>query len=340
MPFWDGMTSVEGYKNIRYQNSIFYKVTHRPSGWDNALQYDQNRIFAFFSNRFSNWDYAASRFSITPFSWIDDDCKSEPFSFNRSTEQVTNQLAAMHKWGMDGQFSNYTYGQNFTSKNYGDYYSDDPVVCTSKLKDYPNLRPYNYLPAIKAASQPSVIDSVNPSLSFSSPITGATYSTNQNSFNLTGTSTDNMAIRYVKWANDRGGSGIAKLSWQIISGDYRSGFVWQMDWDIAGIPLQSGTNNITVTVEDTKGLTSTKTLQVTSSSTSPAPTPTPTPPPPAPAKTGDINNDNLVNIFDLSILMSNYGKTIAQASNPACDINNDNLINIFDMSTLLTHYGE
>jgi hypothetical protein len=58
------------------------------------------------------------------------------------------------------------------------------------------------------------------------------------------------------------------------------------------------------------------------------------------AKTGDLNSDNLVNIFDLSILLSNYGKTKAQATNPACDLNNDSQINIFDLSILLSNYGK
>jgi hypothetical protein len=57
-------------------------------------------------------------------------------------------------------------------------------------------------------------------------------------------------------------------------------------------------------------------------------------------KTGDLNSDNVVNIFDLSILLSNYGKTKAQASNPACDLNNDNVVNIFDLSILLSNYGK
>jgi hypothetical protein len=61
---------------------------------------------------------------------------------------------------------------------------------------------------------------------------------------------------------------------------------------------------------------------------------TPTP------KTGDLNADSQVNIFDLSILLSNYGKSKAQASNPACDLNNDSTINIFDLSILLSNYGK
>jgi hypothetical protein len=54
---------------------------------------------------------------------------------------------------------------------------------------------------------------------------------------------------------------------------------------------------------------------------------------------GDINGDGTVNITDLSILLSNYNKTPATASNPNSDINGDNIINIFDLSILLSNYG-
>lgn len=54
---------------------------------------------------------------------------------------------------------------------------------------------------------------------------------------------------------------------------------------------------------------------------------------------GDLNNDNTVNITDLSILLSDYGTTdptkIAQA-----DINSDGTVNVLDMSILLSHYGQ
>lgn len=61
--------------------------------------------------------------------------------------------------------------------------------------------------------------------------------------------------------------------------------------------------------------------------------------PPSSGKTGDINNDNSINIFDLSIILSNYGKTTAQASNPSADINNSGSIDGTDLSILLSNYG-
>jgi hypothetical protein len=71
----------------------------------------------------------------------------------------------------------------------------------------------------------------------------------------------------------------------------------------------------------------------------PSSIPTATPSPsPTPRKTGDINGDNLVNVFDLSILLSNYGKT--SGFNPTADLNADGVINIFDLSILLSNYGK
>ena len=74
---------------------------------------------------------------------------------------------------------------------------------------------------------------------------------------------------------------------------------------------------------------------VVASSSTPAPAPTP----PPTTKQGDINSDNAVNIFDLSVLLSNYGKTRSAASNPMADINNNNAVDIFDLSILLSKYG-
>lgn len=49
---------------------------------------------------------------------------------------------------------------------------------------------------------------------------------------------------------------------------------------------------------------------------------------------GDINNDGVVNIFDLSILLSDWNTTSA-----AADLNGDGTVNIFDLSILLSHWG-
>src|SRR5207247_990197 len=68
-----------------------------------------------------------------------------------------------------------------------------------------------------------------------------------------------LAIRFVRWQNDRGAGGMARLTWQVLSGDYNSGYSWQTRWS-ASIPIAPGTNRITITAEDTKGLDTTQAL--------------------------------------------------------------------------------
>ena len=49
---------------------------------------------------------------------------------------------------------------------------------------------------------------------------------------------------------------------------------------------------------------------------------------------GDLNNDGVVNVLDLSILLSNFG-----TANSVADINKDGTVNILDLSVLLSHYS-
>src|SRR6185369_2076834 len=50
---------------------------------------------------------------------------------------------------------------------------------------------------------------------------------------------------------------------------------------------------------------------------------------------GDINGDGVVNVYDLSILLSNWG-----SANTAADLNHDGTVSIFDLSVLLSHWGQ
>jgi len=54
--------------------------------------------------------------------------------------------------------------------------------------------------------------------------------------------------------------------------------------------------------------------------------------------TADFNNDNIVNVFDLSILASNWGKT--GATKATGDTNGDGAVNIFDLSKLAGEWGQ
>jgi len=53
---------------------------------------------------------------------------------------------------------------------------------------------------------------------------------------------------------------------------------------------------------------------------------------------GDANNDNVVNIFDLTIVGVAYGTS--PPSDPRADINNDNIVNILDLVLVGGNYDK
>ncbi len=95
-------------------------------------------------------------------------------------------------------------------------------------------------------------------------------------------------------------------------------FSWQFK-PVSGSGTDSGTRGVSGTTAPTPTATAT-----------PVPSPTPTP---STGLAGDINSDGKVNIFDLSILLSNWGKTTAN-----CDLNKDGTVNVFDLSVLLSRW--
>ncbi|MCK9641685.1 MAG: hypothetical protein M0R39_17415 [Prolixibacteraceae bacterium] len=58
----------------------------------------------------------------------------------------------------------------------------------------------------------------------------------------------------------------------------------------------------------------------------------------APDITADFNSDNTVNIYDLSILATNWGKT--SATHTQGDANSDTIVNIYDLSALASQWGQ
>ena len=237
----DGLSSVENYSAIRMISVNFHKYYYPASSWDNGMQYEANQGYSTFSRELSNWKYAASRIHLTPFSWIDDGGAPTTYDDPRTPEFVAEQLTAMRKWGTGGEFEDFVYGASLNDFDRSPYYS-----------------------AMQNASTPGIVDSVAPTVNLTSPTTGTSHSASGNIVNLAGNTTDNMAIRSVTWSNNRGGSGAAKMTWNVLSGDFRAGYSsWQMDWNITGLPLQSGQNVITITAEDIKELKATRILTVT-----------------------------------------------------------------------------
>lgn len=235
--FYDGMTSVEGYDAIRFLNALFYKGCHVGT-WNAAFQHEYNGFYSTLSRRFANWPYACSRVFLSPFSWIDGDVvKAGRYSAPRPPAYVAEQLAAHRKWGMGGEIANY---------------------CYRPLSDF-DYTPY--LAAIDAAGTPGEVDTERPHLEVTSPSRDA-MPTTASTIDVEGFAKDNLAIRFIRWKSDRGGEGAARMTWEVESGDYRTGYEWRMNWSIQGIALEPGANQIVLTAEDIKGLTASQTLMV------------------------------------------------------------------------------
>lgn len=221
--FWDGMTSVEGYGAIRLLDAVFYKTTHLPGAtWDTALQYDYNRLYSLLSRRFSNWRYASSRVYWSP----------SPGSTQAGAS--SNGRARPTGWPSSWMPS-----------------AGGAWAAPSGNFVYAGLQGFDYepyVPGMRAVSSPSVVDVEPPYLSVDSPSRAGPTLT------LAGTAYDPLAVRSVRWQNDRGGSGVATTTWRVTGGSYTTAWDAHTEWS-ASVLLQPGVNNITVTVEDIKGLT-------------------------------------------------------------------------------------
>jgi glucose/arabinose dehydrogenase len=136
--FWNGIVDTEGFSAIHFFDPIFYKSWQVGSGWDAALDYNRNGVRATLSKRWANWNYASSRFFISPFAWIDPGPSAGSFDDARPVDYVAAQLAAFHKWGEGNMFG--LYAQHVNDFDYGPY-----------------------VPALQAASKPDSVQSISPS---------------------------------------------------------------------------------------------------------------------------------------------------------------------------------
>jgi hypothetical protein len=91
-------------------------------------------------------------------------------------------------------------------------------------------------------------DTTAPTITIAGPTTASSYTTTKNVVTLGGTASDNKGVTAVTWSNNRGGSG------------FSSGTT---SWSVPSVPLQGGTNVITVTAQDAGGNKGTDTLTVT-----------------------------------------------------------------------------
>jgi hypothetical protein len=89
----------------------------------------------------------------------------------------------------------------------------------------------------------------SPTITITQPTSSSTFPTTNSTVTLGGTTTDDVSVSSVTWSNaTTGDNGTAQGT---------------TDWSISNIPLQFGSNIITVTVQDSDGNTSADTITVT-----------------------------------------------------------------------------
>jgi beta-glucanase (GH16 family) len=163
-------------------------------------------------------------------------------------------------------------------------------------------------------------DTTPPTVSLTAPAAGSTVS--GSSVAVSANASDNVGVSGVQFKLDG-----ANLGAEDTASPYSA------SWD--STKAVNGSHTLTAVARDAAGNTATSSAATVTVNNSVSPPPPPPPPiPPPPPKTGDLNNDNAVNVFDLSILLSKYNTTTASA-----DLNNDGIVNVFDLSILLSHYG-
>ena len=91
-------------------------------------------------------------------------------------------------------------------------------------------------------------DTQNPTVTITIPTSSSSYNTTNGTVTLGGSSSDNVGVTRVSWANDRGGFGMASGT---------------TSWSAPSISLQEGDNVITVTAQDAAGNTGTDSITVT-----------------------------------------------------------------------------
>ena len=167
---------------------------------------------------------------------------------NQSTGQ--GQAASLQLSGADADGDLLTYGANGLPPGLAIAVSTGLIAGTPTT---PGTYPMTVTVSdgAQTASQPFTwtitAETITPVISITSPTTAATVTTTSATLALGGTASDNVAVTQVNWTNDRGNSGTASgtTSWS------------------ASIPLQGGSNIVTVTARDAAGNVSSDVLTVT-----------------------------------------------------------------------------
>lgn len=154
-------------------------------------------------------------------------------------------------------------------------------------------------------------DSIKPTVAIAAPASNATVSA---SVAISGSASDNVGVNRIE---------VLVGSTQLYSVTSNSNYSY--NWDSRSVA--NGSHTITVRAYDVAGNVGSITRTVNVSNTGPAP-----------VQTADFNRDSKVNLTDLSILLTNYGKTVSASTNG--DATGDGKVGLIDLSVLLSQYGK
>lgn len=147
-------------------------------------------------------------------------------------------------------------------------------------------------------------DTTPPTVSLTTPGNGQTL---QLTFPIAATASDDLDLNKVNFYAD------TTLIATVTSPPFA------LNWN--SYAVHNGAHTLTAEAFDASGNTSSQSVTITINN----------PPPPL---TGDLNGDHKVNLLDLSILLSHWGRS------GSGDFNGNGRVDIFDLSILLSHYGQ
>jgi hypothetical protein len=159
---------------------------------------------------------------------------------------VADQLAAFRRWGMGGEF---------------------PVYANRGLNGF-DYGPYEG--AMRSAARPGVVDSTPPRLGVDGAAAKRVRERRARTRGsgaavvVRGDTSDNLAVRAVRWRTNTGRTGVATLAWRPASADPGDGFAGTTRWSFRFAP-RPGETRLTVSAEDIKGLSARRAIALRSS---------------------------------------------------------------------------
>jgi hypothetical protein len=106
-----------------------------------------------------------------------------------------------------------------------------------------------------------------------------------------------------------GGTGSAQVTWRTDAGQF-GGASGSPNWTIAAVPLNLGTNLVTITATDSAGHIAIQTLSVTRQQSAPPPNPPGSPNPPPPGTPGDLTPPSLLITYPAASVIATSATTI------------------------------